>query len=63
MLILFKRLKRLVWKFFDDSDKDIKVVLLFVVEIDSKVEIRKKRIVYVMDKLSLSKDSKENGMI
>lgn len=63
MLILFKRLKRLVWKFFDDSDKDIKVVLLFVVEIDSKVEIRKKRIVYFMDKLSLSKDSKENGMI
>ena len=58
-----KRLKRLVRKSSDDSDKDTKVVSSSAAETDSKVEIRKKRTVYVMDKPSSSKDSKENGMI
>lgn len=58
-----KRLKRLVRKSSDDSDKDTKVVSSSAAETDSKVEIKKKRTVYVMDKPSSSKDSKENGMI
>ena len=58
-----KRLKRLVRKSSDDSDKDTKVVSSSAAETDSKVEIRKKRTVYVMEKPSSSKDSKENGMI
>ena len=58
-----KRLKRLVRKSSDDSDKDTKVVSSSAAETDSKVEIRKERTVYVMDKPSSSKDSKENGMI
>lgn len=57
-----KRLKRLVRKSSDDSDKDTKVVSSSAAETDSKVEIRKKRTVYVMDKPSSSKDSKENDV-
>lgn len=60
--ILTKRLKRLVRKSSDDSDKDTKVVSSSAAETDSKVEIRKKRTVYVMDKPSSSKDSKENDV-
>lgn len=60
--ILTKRLKRLARKSSDDSDKDTKVVSSSAAETDSKVEIRKKRTVYVMDNPSSSKDSKENDV-
>lgn len=57
-----KRLKRLVRKSSEDSDKDTKVVSSSAADTDNKVENRRKRTVYVMDKPSSSKDSKENDV-
>lgn len=57
-----KRLKRIVRKSSGDSDKDAKVVSSSAAETGSKVKPGRKRTVYVMDKTSQSKDSKENGM-
>lgn len=57
-----KRLKRIVRKSSGDSDRDAKVVSSSGAESTvSKVKPTRKRTVYVMDKESPSKDSKENG--
>lgn len=57
-----KRLKRLGRKSSEDSDKDTKVVSSSAADTDSKVENKRKRTVYVMDKPSSSKGSKENDV-